>query len=58
MSEGGSWKGLLRSFIGSTITTIPSTNLAVQHYTSDRDPVLELRPEVGASETFGALSCH
>lgn len=29
VSEGGSWKGLLCSFIGSTITTIPSANLAV-----------------------------
>lgn len=35
MSEGGSWKGLLCSFIGSTITNIPSVNLAVQHNTND-----------------------
>lgn len=29
VSEGGSWKGLQCSFIGSTITNIPSVNLAV-----------------------------
>lgn len=43
MSEGGSWKGLLCSFIGSTITNIPSVNLAVQHNTTDDALVLELR---------------
>lgn len=42
MSEGGSWKGLLCSFIGSTITNIPSVNLAVQHNTNDDALVLEL----------------
>lgn len=43
MSEGGSWKGLLCIFIGSTITNIPSVNLAVQHNTNDDALVLELR---------------
>lgn len=42
MSEGGSWKGLLCSFIGSTITNIPSVNLAVQHNTNDDALALEL----------------
>lgn len=35
MSEGGSWKGLLCSFIGSTITNIPSVNLGVQPNAND-----------------------
>lgn len=43
MSEGGSWKGLLCIFIGSTITTIPTANLAVPHYTSGDELVLEQR---------------
>lgn len=43
VSEGGSWKGLLCSFIGSTITNIPSVNLAVQHNTNDDALALELR---------------
>lgn len=41
MSEGGSWKGLLCSFIGSTIKNIPSVNLAVQHNTNDDALALE-----------------
>lgn len=41
VSEGGSWKGLLCSFIGSTITTIPSASLAVQYYTSNADLLLD-----------------
>lgn len=43
VSEGGSWKGLLCSFIGSTITNIPSVNLAVQHNTNDDALAPELR---------------
>lgn len=43
VSEGGSWKGLLCIFIGSTITTIPTANLAVPHYTSGDELVLEQR---------------
>lgn len=46
VTEGGSWKGLLCSFIGSTITNIPSVNLAVQHNTDDD----ALAPEL--SQTF------
>lgn len=59
VSEGGSWKGLLCSFIGSTITTIPSANLAVQHCTSNAGFLSELRPgfvPAEVSETFRALS--
>lgn len=41
VSEGGSWKGLLCSFIGSTIKNIPSVNLAVQHNTNDDALALE-----------------
>lgn len=44
VSEGGSWKGLLCIFIGSTITTIPTANLAVPHCTSGDELVLEQRP--------------
>lgn len=54
MSEGGSWKGLLCIFIGSTITTIPTANLAVPHYASGDELVLEQRP-AEVSETFRAL---
>lgn len=32
VSEGGSWKGLLCSFIGSTATTVATANLAVLHH--------------------------
>lgn len=52
MSEGGSWKGLLCSFIGSTITNIPSVNLAVQHNTNDDALTLEL------GQTFFFLGVH
>lgn len=54
VSEGGSWKGLLCIFIGSTITTIPTANVAVPHYTSGDELVLEQRP-AEVSETFRAL---
>lgn len=51
--EGGSWKGLLCSFIGSTVTTVPTANLAVLHHASADDPVLEPGPEF-ALELFRA----
>lgn len=52
MSEGGSWKGLQCSFIGSTITNISSVNWAVQHNINDDARVLDwvqllLLPSVG-----------
>lgn len=57
MSEGGSWKGLLCSFIGSTITNIPSVNLAVQHNTDDDALVLELGQYFGVCVRVRALVC-
>lgn len=57
MSEGGSWKGLLCIFIGSTITTIPTANLAVPHYTSGDELVLEQRSG-RHSELFLQLRVH
>ena len=62
MSEGGSWKGLLCTFIGSTITNIPSVNLAVQHNTDhhgdddDDDDALAL--ELGRTFYFFGVCTH